>query len=84
MRVAMHVHPFIGPALQPRNLLPDFVVQNSAPPPGIESRPAAISRAMVSFTVSPETSAMQLISGAEKQCKCTCGYFALIELNMFS
>ena len=42
----------------------------SAPPPGIESRPASRRRTMVSRTESPETSAMQRISGAEKQCKC--------------
>jgi len=45
----------------------------SAPPPGIESSPAAINRAIVSRTLRPETSAMQPISGAEKQCRWTCG-----------
>ncbi len=46
----------------------------SAPPPGIESSPASISRWIVSRTLSSLTSAMHSISGAEKQCRCTCGY----------
>ena len=39
----------------------------SAPPPGIESSPASRSRAMVSRSDRPLTSAMFVISGAEKQ-----------------
>ena len=41
----------------------------SAPPPGMESRPASRSRAMVSRRVRPLTSAMLVTSGAEKQCR---------------
>src|SRR5260370_743304 len=45
----------------------------SAPPPGIESRPPAIRRAVVSRTLRSGTSAMQPISAAQKQSKWTCG-----------
>ena len=41
----------------------------SAPPPGMESRPASLRRAMVSRRLRPLTSAMFMISGAEKQCR---------------
>ena len=43
----------------------------SAPPPGIESRPASRSRASVSGTVSFERRAACTISDGESACRCT-------------
>ncbi len=55
----------------------------SAPPPGIESSPASRSRAMVSRSDKPLTSAMFVISGAEKQWHQILN-FALIERSRSS
>src|SRR5439155_12254552 len=69
VRGAMHIFPIVAGAFEARDLERTSSSRISAPPPGMDCRPASIRRRMVSSTLSSLTSAMQRISGAEKQCR---------------
>ena len=69
VRVAVDVDPVVGGALQARDLVADFVVENfrAAAGNGFAARRRADGR-WLSRRSSSLTSAMARISGAEKQC----------------